>query len=267
MTAIHLSLEKMTPMPTHTIQPLVLCQYLGETSAMTYLTQAGKQIYRPFVMWHIRAEDKNVLIDTSMEAADFRDYHPAYRHLHIEPIQTFEEALAKAGCSPEDIDIVIQTHLHMDHMYNTLKCANAAVYVQKRELEFARNPHPIFEVLYPTKMIQKLNFEMIDGDRSILPGIDVKLMPGHSPGCQAVLVDTRKGKAAITGFCSIMENFDVPRNVKESLSPLATYPAIAPGIHTDLFQAYDSAVRLKKMADVIIPSHDPEMAFMDRIPV
>jgi len=63
-----------------------------------------------------------------------------------------------------------------------------------------------------------------------------------------------------------MENFNVPPNIKETTSPLATYPAIAAGIHTDLFQAYDSAVRLKGMADIIIPSHDPELAFTEQIP-
>ena len=253
-------------MSSHIIKPLVLCQYLGETSAMTYLTHAGKQIFRPFVMWYINAAGKNVLVDTSMEATDFVDYHPAYRNLQVEHIQTFEEALKTVECIPDDIDIVIQTHLHMDHVYNTHKCKNATVYVQRAELEFAMNPHPIFEVIYPQDRIRELTFEIVDGDQSILPGITVELVPGHSPGCQAVIVDTPKGKAAITGFCSISGNFDVPANVKETASPLATYPAIAPGIHTDLFQAYESALKLKEMNAVIIPSHDPELAFKKQIP-
>ena len=154
----------------------------------------------------------------------------------------------------------------MDHVYNTPKCTNASVFVQRSELEFALDPHPIFEVIYPTELIKTLHFEIIDGDHSILPGIDVKLLPGHSPGCQAVLVDTAQGKAAITGFCSIMDNFDVPIKIKETTSPMATYPAIASGIHTDLFQAYDSAIHLKKIADIIVPMHDPEMAEREQIP-
>ena len=253
-------------MNTYTIRPLVLCQYLGETSAMTYMTGMGKPIFRPFVMWYIKVAEKNVLIDTSMEAEDFKNYHSFYRHLHIEHIQTFEEALEKVGCAPNDIDIVIQTHLHMDHVYNTSKCNNATIYVQRAELEFALNPHPIFEVLYPTDLIRKLNFEIIEGDQTILPGISVELVPGHSPGCQAVIVETAKGKAVITGFCSIMGNFDISPDVKKTVSPMATYPAIAAGIHTDLFQAYDSAVRIKEMGAMIIPAHDPDMAFMNQIP-
>ena len=253
-------------MAMHTIKPLVLCKYLGETSAMTYLTNPGKQIFRPFVMWYIKVDGKNVLIDSSMEGTDFKTYHAAYSHLLVEDIQTFEDALVKVECRPDDIDVIIQTHLHMDHVFNTPKCTNATVFVQRSELEFALNPHPIFEVIYPTDMIKKLNFEIIDGDRAILPGIEVKLLPGHSPGCQAVIVDTQKGKAAITGFCSIMDNFNVPKNVKKTTSPLATYPAIASGIHTNLFQAYDSAIHLKEIADIIIPMHDPEMAEREQIP-
>ncbi|MDD3993026.1 MAG: hypothetical protein PHV70_12850, partial [Desulfobacteraceae bacterium] len=92
------------------------------------------------------------------------------------------------------------------------------------------------------------------------------LMPGHSPGCQTVIVETAEGKAAVTGFCSIMDNFDVSPDVRETTSPMATYPAIAAGIHSNLFQAYESAIRLKGMDVTIIPSHDPDMAKLKQIP-
>ena len=45
-----------------------------------------------------------------------------------------------------------------------------------------------------------------------------------------------------------------------------TPEVILPGIHTDLLQAYESAVRVKKMADIIIPIHDPVMTKKARIP-
>ncbi len=91
-------------------------------------------------------------------------------------------------------------------------------------------------------------------------------VPGHTPGCQAVIVDTTAGKAVISGFCSIMENFFPPEDVKTTVTPFATYPVIAPGIHTDLLEAYESVLRIKQIADIIIPMHDPDMAERDRIP-
>lgn len=233
---------------------------------MTYLVGHGQAITRPYLFWYIRAGGKNVLVDTAIEATDYRNYHPGFSSMPFEPVQTFEEALEKVECRPEDIDIVIQTHLHMDHMYNTLKCRNAAVFVQQDELDFALNPHPIFEFLFPAEMIRSLSFEVISGERQILPGIDVIPAPGHTPGCQAVSVETDAGRAVITGGCSIMDNYFPPEDIKTRVSPFGTYPVIAPGIHTDLFQAYESALKIKKTADIIIPMHDPEMASKNKIP-
>lgn len=255
-----------TILAKHKIIPLPLAQVKSEKGAMTYLVGHGQPIIRPYVFWYVRADDKNVLIDTAIEAEDYRNYHPGFSHLPFEPIQTFEQALAQVACRPEDIDVIIQTHLHMDHMYNTPKCKNAKIFVQKTELEFALNPHPIFEVLFPRKMIESIGFEVIEGNRSIFPGIEVLLAPGHTPGCQAVAIDTAGGKAVITGGCSIMENYFPPEDVKTKVSPFGTYPVIAPGIHTDLFQAYNSALTIKELADIIIPMHDPEVASEKQIP-
>jgi N-acyl homoserine lactone hydrolase len=229
-------------MNTYTIKPLILSERASEKEPMTYLAYSGEPIVRPYVMWYIRAGSKNVLVDTA------------------------EQALAKVDCVPDDIDIIIQTHLHMDHIYNTPKCKNAVIYVQKEELQFALSPHPIFEILYPREIIKNLNFEVIKGDQTILPGIAVMLVPGHAPGCQAVVVETKEGKAVISGFCAIMENFDPPEDVKTKISPFASYPVIAPGIHTDLFQAYESVLRVKQVADIIIAMHDPDMALREQIP-
>jgi N-acyl homoserine lactone hydrolase len=253
-------------MNTYEIRPLMLSKVASEMGPMTYLAYPGRAIIRPYVMWYIRAGDTDVLVDTAIEAEDYKQYHPGFSNMPFEPEQSFEQALKKVGCGPDDIDIIIQTHLHMDHIYNTSKCRNAVVYVQKNELEFSMNPHPIFEITYPRGIIKNLAFEVIDGEQTILPGISVMPAPGHTPGCQAVIVDTTEGKAVISGFCSIMENFYPPEDVKEKVTPFASYPVIAPGIHTDLFQAYESVLKVKEVADIIIPVHDPEMAGRERIP-
>jgi N-acyl homoserine lactone hydrolase len=253
-------------MNSYSIKPLMLSKLASEMGPMTYLAYSGRSIIRPYVMWYIQAGDENVLVDTAIEAEDYRNYHPGFSAMPFEPVQGFEEALAKVGCAPDDIDIVIQTHLHMDHIYNTSKCRNAVIYVQEKELEFALNPHPIFEITYPKDIIKNLNFEVIDGEKTILPGIAVMPVPGHTPGCQAVIVDTAQGKAVISGFCSIMENFYPPEDVKVKVTPFASYPVIAPGMHTDLFRAYQSVLRVKEVADIVVPMHDPEMAEREQIP-
>ena len=253
-------------MNEYSIQPMMLGKMNSEKGPMTYLTYHGQAIVRPYVFWCIHAGEKHVLVDTSIETEDYRNYHPGFKDFPFEPVQSFEAALATAGCAPEDIDIVILTHLHMDHMYNTPKCKNAVVYVQKKELEFALDPHPTMAFAYPRDLIKNLNFEVITGDQDILPGISVMLSPGHSPGGQSVLIDTARGKAVIPGLCSIMDNFTPPEDIRTSVSPFSTYPVIAPGIHSDLFQAYDSMLKVKQIADIIIPLHDPDLAQRKQIP-
>ena len=91
-------------------------------------------------------------------------------------------------------------------------------------------------------------------------------MPGHTPGGQAVVVETSKGKAVISGLCSIRENYYPPEDVKTLVSPFATYPVIAPGSHSDIFQAYQSLLKIKEKADIIIPLHDPDISMAPQIP-
>jgi glyoxylase-like metal-dependent hydrolase (beta-lactamase superfamily II) len=244
----------------------MLAKVASEMGPMTYLSYYGQPVIRPYVMWYIRAGEKHVLVDTAIEAEDYQNYRPPFKNLPLEPVQSFEEALGSVGCTPDDIDIIIQTHLHMDHIYNTNKCKNAAIYVQEDELAFAMDPHILFEIAYPKEIITRLELTTINGEQTILPGISVMPVPGHSPGCQAVIVETLKGKAVISGFCSTMENFDPPEDVKIKVSPFATYPVIAPGIHTNLFQAYESALRVKNVADIIIPMHDMALAELEEIP-
>jgi glyoxylase-like metal-dependent hydrolase (beta-lactamase superfamily II) len=81
-------------------------------------------------------------------------------------------------------------------------------------------------------------------------GIDVLLTPGHSAGTQSVAIKTAKGRAIICGACSLPENF-------APLDP--SQQVVAPGIHLDLLKGYESLLRIKREADMILPLHDPSL--------
>jgi N-acyl homoserine lactone hydrolase len=245
---------------SYKIIPLVLSKYEGEKGVMTFLTDYGKPIVRPFILWYIQGASKNIIVDTAIEIGDYKNYHYDFENLSMDHIMTFEEALDSVSLTPEKIDIVIQTHLHFDHCYNTRKCVNAKVVVQEDELKFAHSPGP-FKGLYRKELFEGLNFEVVRGDHKLSEGIELLHVPGHSLGCQAVSIQTNKGKAVISGFCAIKENF-FPKKVH----PFAGGSVVLPGIMVDAIKAYHSLLKLKEKADIILPLHDPDVLEMGSIP-
>lgn len=239
------------------IKPLLLGKTTVSKGQFTYFVDWKKEIWSPITSWYVKADGRNVLIDTGISLQDNQKY------LHgnaYEEIKTFEQALDSAGITPEDVDIIIQTHLHYDHCGNTRHCKNAKVIVQEDELNFAYSPHALFYGSYNLSFLKDLKFNIVSGDSEILPGIKVILIPGHTPGTQAISIETAKGKAVISGFCSIKDNFFPPEAMR------LRWPVMAPGVSVNSLQAFDSALKIKGLADIIIPQHDMEFAEKEQIP-
>ncbi len=232
-------------MSVYRIKPLPLLVARLDMGIFTYRANYGQKIDVPFYSWLIEGSKQKILVDTGISAADLRHF----RGFECTEIQSFEQALAKNNLRPEDIDIVIQTHLHYDHSWNTEKCVNARVVVQEEELKFALAPHPIMWELYARDKLARLRYKIVKGDQELVPGISVISAPGHSPGSQAVAINTDKGVAVISGFCSTFDTFKVPEHSNQLVQ--------CPGTHSDPIKGYDSAVKIKCMADILIPQHDP----------
>jgi N-acyl homoserine lactone hydrolase len=246
---------------TYRIIPLILSKYVGEKGYMTFLTDYGVPIVRPFIIWYIEGAEKNILVDTAIEARDYQNYHPKFNNLEIYSMMSFEEALKSVSLRPDTVDIVIQTHLHFDHCCNTKKCVNAKVFVQEDELKFAQNPVP-FEGIYRKNLFEGLDFEVINGDYMLFEGIDLLFTPGHSAGGQAVCVQTDQGKVVISGMCSIKENY-----YPEEVHPMAGGDTtILPGIMLDAVRAFNSIKRIKEIGDIVLPLHEPEILETKSIP-
>jgi len=109
--------------------------------------------------------------------------------------------LAAAGIAPEDIDIVINTHLHFDHCgWNTLlrggqpvaTFPKAKYYAQEGEWQYAQHPSERDGVSYMTANYDPLvaggQMQLLRGDQEIVPGVSVKIFPGHTQHMQAVIV-------------------------------------------------------------------------------
>lgn len=243
-------------MKTYRIRPLVLTKMELDQGILTYRYNYGNKIMVPVISWFIEGTDQKILVDTGADAK----MATTFRGFPAEEVQTFEKALSTVGLTPLDIDLVIQTHLHWDHCGNTSKCQKARVIVQEDELKFALAPHPITGLSYKKELYLNLHFIVVKGNYEVEPGIELILVPGHSPGSQAVAINTTKGKAVISGFCCIPDNFNPPDDIK------AYSPIIAPGTHTDLMASYESALRIKGLANILICQHDIGLANIKVIP-
>lgn len=124
------------------------------------------------------------------------------RNWGVDPRRDYLDRLRAAGFAPERVDLVINTHLHYDHCgWNTLRLPsgglvpsfpNARYFVQRAELEHARRQHERDRVSYLAENYEPLvecgQLSLLDGDRELLPGLSVQVLPGHTRGMQAVLV-------------------------------------------------------------------------------
>jgi glyoxylase-like metal-dependent hydrolase (beta-lactamase superfamily II) len=118
------------------------------------------------------------------------------------------KSLEETGVAPDEIDIVINTHLHFDHCgWNTYyrdgmpvaTFQRAQYYVQKGELEHAHEQHERDRVSYMTDNYDPLvasgQMTLLEGDAEISPGISVRVLPGHTRDMQAVVI--RSGGATL----------------------------------------------------------------------
>lgn len=234
----------------YTIYPLAVGFNETDQGIMTYQRSYGKRIILPIYVFAIKGGDKKILVDTGLE--DFMAPSDLEERIGF-PVMDFEEALETIGWKPDEVDIIVHTHLHNDHCENDSLCTNADIYVQQAELDFCLNPHPIDHRYYP-EILEGLNIKTLKGDAKIVDGIEVLFTPGHTPGGQSVVVETSMGKAIITGLCCNSENFPSGGGV------------VTPGVHIDAIQAYDSMVRIRESADILIPIHDLDIGRKKSIP-
>jgi glyoxylase-like metal-dependent hydrolase (beta-lactamase superfamily II) len=237
-------------MTQYSIKPLAVGWNETDQGIMTYLRNYGKRIILPIYVFVLEGGDKKILVDTGLE--DFMIPDDLEQRTGF-PVRYFEDALESIGMQPEDVDMVIHTHLHNDHCENDALCTNAEVIVQKAELDFFRDPHPIDHRYYPD-VLDDVKLTVVEGDTEIMDGISVMLTPGHTPGGQSVVVETAKGTAVIAGLCCNAENFP------------PSGPAVCPGVHINAVQAYDSMQRVKDAADILIPLHDLDVGRKAVIP-
>lgn len=144
----------------------------------------------------VRANKHTVLVETGMG-----NKLPEKTKQIYCPQEKLLQSLAAAGVRPEQIDIVINTHLHFDHCgWNTVRrngqveptFPNARYYVQKGEWEHGIRQLERDRVSYISDnydpLVRSGQMQLLTSDQEIVPGISVKVYPGHTRHMQAVMI-------------------------------------------------------------------------------
>ena len=172
---------------------------------------AQKAIILSFHSYLVRTGKHTILIDTCI--GDHKSRSPMLPTWHLREGPWLNN-LAQAGVQPEQVDYVMCTHLHADHVgWNTKlengrwvpTFPNARYVLHRKELESVQarlgqdgynSPSYVDSVL---PVIESRQADLVDTDHEFLKGVHVCQTPGHSPGHYCVEIKSQKAHAVMSG--------------------------------------------------------------------
>ena len=139
----------------------------------------------------VRHDRGLVLLDTGLGLGD-AETEAWYRPRRIE----VPRALATLGVGLDDVELVVNCHLHFDHCGGNPLLPGRPVVCQRRELEVARAGDYTMEHLvdFPGG-----RYDLLDGEAEIRPGVHVIPTPGHVDGHQSLVVECDDGSVVLAG--------------------------------------------------------------------
>jgi glyoxylase-like metal-dependent hydrolase (beta-lactamase superfamily II) len=169
------------------------------------LVTAEQHIQLQFGSFLVRAGGRLVLVDTGVGG------RPG-RRMGEMPMRYGEllTNLRGAGVQPDEVDYVVNTHLHFDHIgWNTVESKGDAVptfsraryVIQRQEWDYWSGlesaPRYVQECALPLQRAGRLH--LVRGEQRLTPEITVWPTPGHTPGHQSIFVRSGGEGALITG--------------------------------------------------------------------
>ncbi|HZE75485.1 MAG TPA: MBL fold metallo-hydrolase [Gemmatimonadales bacterium] len=192
--------------------------------------------------------DGLILVDTGVgdkDDAKFRDIY-GIENQGRNGGTRLDDALAELGFKPQEIKLVVNTHLHFDHAGGNTRLAgasgplldtgefgaepafpNALYVVQRGELEFARKLNERTRASYLPRNFEPVSvanrWKLFNGDGDVVPGISLRMTPGHVPYHQSVVV--RDGGETAVFLADVMPtaaHLPLPWIMGYDLEPLRT---------------------------------------------
>lgn len=211
---------------------LVYSKYQGETY---------RAALKPLL---VISDERKILIDTGI--GELPEKHRRFYTIGRKPHQTLKKQLERYNLKPEDINVVVNTHLHFDHCGNNSLFKDAKFYVQARELRYAYSPDRFQKAAYISEFFDvSVNYIPISGRYQLTDDIVLVPTPGHSIGHQSVIIKWKRKNYVYCGDAApLRENLE-KRNI--------------PGVLYRADQALKSIDELRSIRDAVyIYSHDNE---------
>ncbi len=157
----------------------------------------------------LRSDGKNILVETGLGAKMSPRQEEVFG---LNRDTNLLKGLMAIGVQPADVDIVINTHLHLDHCgWNTVEQAgklvptfpNAEYWIQRSEWEAATHPNERTRGVYRADDFAPLKdygmVHLVDGDARVTSEVRCVFTPGHTEAHQAIGVESGGQTALVTG--------------------------------------------------------------------
>ena len=180
----------------------------------------------------VRTGTKNVLIETGIG----NKLSEKMVKIYTQPAKLLEN-LHAAGLAPDNIDIVVNSHLHFDHCgWNTVRGPDGSMaatfprakyYAPDGEWQYAQKPSERDAISFIgdnyDPLVASGQMTLLRGGEEIVPGISVRNYPGHTAHMQAIMVSSG-GKTAcyISDLIPTSAHLDITWGMAFDLYPLQT---------------------------------------------
>lgn len=138
---------------------------------------------------------ERILVDTGFpqkyahnhQAASAEDKLGAFGEvLHLDRENLPKAQLAKSGVQMDDVDLLIITHTHIDHVGGLHDFPNAPILIAKAERDLAK---PLYWAGAQPMDWPERRYMLVEKDFDLGPNIRILLVPGHAPGQIALLLE------------------------------------------------------------------------------
>jgi glyoxylase-like metal-dependent hydrolase (beta-lactamase superfamily II) len=202
-----------------------------------------------YFVWAVVGEKHRFVVDTGFDTEMARK-----RQRNV--VRSPGVGLKAIGVDPADVEDVVITHMHYDHIGNYTLFPRARFHLQEKEMAYCTGRHMCHPVLrHPfdpddvTVMIRRLfegRVQFHDGTDELAPGVSVHHIGGHTMGLQVVRVATKRGWVVLASDAShLYANMEQGR-------PFPIVYNVA-----DMLEGHATLRRLASSSQHIIPGHDP----------